>query len=486
MFMDCSSLEQVVLQSNIKEIKAFAFHDCKKLTSINNLENVEHIDLNAFNGCKMIADDKGYLVIKDILFGYYGNEKSLVIPENVKSVSHNLFNSDTPDIDMIYASENVFEQIWKLLNSKSKSMVALNCLTENIMYKSVQSYLKKNKEKIISDLIIKDEVEVFERIFLLIKKPELLLVDQYLEIAKDTVNIKAYLMAYKEKHFSQQYIEDWHTDRVEKELGFKERTAKDWKEIFKYSVADGIVRISGYKKEESVVEIPETIGEYPVGQISDGAFKGKSFVQKIILPTSIKNIGNNAFKGCTKLEEINIPDGVEEIGYACFEDCVSLTELILPKSVKVVYANAFKCCGSLKKLEILGEINMIPSYFADGCASLESLKLPDTVTEINEYAFRDCKKLIDISLPKHLENIWMGAFTNCRELTEIIIPHTVKAIRNYSFRLCKKLTNVYFSENTVEISSKAFGDCKMLTIHAPAGSYAEKYAKENNIPFVAE
>ena len=25
-----------------------------------------------------------------------------------------------------------------------------------------------------------------------------------------------------------------------------------------------------------------------------------------------------------------------------------------------------------------------------------------------------------------------------------------------------------------------------LTIHAPAGSYAEQFAKENNIPFIAE
>ena len=29
-------------------------------------------------------------------------------------------------------------------------------------------------------------------------------------------------------------------------------------------------------------------------------------------------------------------------------------------------------------------------------------------------------------------------------------------------------------------------NCDNFTIHAPAGSYAEQYAKENNIPFVAE
>ena len=32
----------------------------------------------------------------------------------------------------------------------------------------------------------------------------------------------------------------------------------------------------------------------------------------------------------------------------------------------------------------------------------------------------------------------------------------------------------------------AFEGCPNLTIHAPAGSYAKTYAKEHNIPFVAE
>ena len=36
------------------------------------------------------------------------------------------------------------------------------------------------------------------------------------------------------------------------------------------------------------------------------------------------------------------------------------------------------------------------------------------------------------------------------------------------------------------IGTDAFAKCTKLTIHAPAGSYAEQYAKENNIPFAVE
>jgi hypothetical protein len=37
-----------------------------------------------------------------------------------------------------------------------------------------------------------------------------------------------------------------------------------------------------------------------------------------------------------------------------------------------------------------------------------------------------------------------------------------------------------------KIEAQTFNSCKKLTIHTPAGSHAEAYAKENGIPFVAE
>lgn len=46
--------------------------------------------------------------------------------------------------------------------------------------------------------------------------------------------------------------------------------------------------------------------------------------------------------------------------------------------------------------------------------------------------------------------------------------------------------HVVLPESVVEIENNAYYYCKKLKIHVPAGSYAETYAKENNIPFVAE
>lgn len=70
-------------------------------------------------------------------------------------------------------------------------------------------------------------------------------------------------------------------------------------------------------------------------------------------------------------------------------------------------------------------------------------------------------KIIDI--PDGIVNIGERAFVGCKALIEIHIPVTVNSIGDY-----------------------AFWECSSVSIHAPVGSYAEQYAKENHIPFVAE
>ena len=71
-------------------------------------------------------------------------------------------------------------------------------------------------------------------------------------------------------------------------------------------------------------------------------------------------------------------------------------------------------------------------------------------------------------IPNGVTSIGTAAFKHCGNMKKIKIPESVIAIKKY-----------YSGEH-------AFSESPDLTIHAPAGSYAEQYAKENNIPFVAE
>lgn len=75
---------------------------------------------------------------------------------------------------------------------------------------------------------------------------------------------------------------------------------------------------------------------------------------------------------------------------------------------------------------------------------------------------------------------------NRKSITLITIPEGVTAIGDRAFAGCEKLIQVHIPESLREIEEYAFWKCADAAIHAPAGSYAETYAKENNIPFVAE
>lgn len=105
------------------------------------------------------------------------------------------------------------------------------------------------------------------------------------------------------------------------------------------------------------------------------------------------------------------------------------------------------------------EDGVLKKYLGSG----GDVTIPDCVTSIGDGAFRGCKNLTSITIPDGVTSIGYSAFDGCENLTSITIPDSVTSIGNW-----------------------AFDGCENLTIHAPAGSYAEQYAKENNIPFVAE
>ena len=72
-----------------------------------------------------------------------------------------------------------------------------------------------------------------------------------------------------------------------------------------------------------------------------------------------------------------------------------------------------------------------------------------------------------------------------KAIRSVRIPSGVTKIEISAFEYCDLLEHVDMPASMKDVSW-AFSGCKNLTIHAPAGSYAERYAKEHNIPFAAE
>ena len=86
-FMHCVNLTSVSLPDTLVRIGDGAFYNCGSLTDITLPESVKTIENAAFLRCKRLADENGFLIMKDVLFGYFGNLSEVAVPNGVTEIS---------------------------------------------------------------------------------------------------------------------------------------------------------------------------------------------------------------------------------------------------------------------------------------------------------------------------------------------------------------------------------------------------------------
>ncbi len=219
--------------------------------------------------------------------------------------------------------------------------------------------------------------------------------------------------------------------------------------------------------------------------------------------------------------DLIIPDGVTSIADEVFAENLSLTSVFIPASVKWIGDMAFRSCSNIIRFEVDENNEFLRSidgdlYTKDGTELINYaqgkndafVSVPDGVTYIRNVVFKGCESLERVCIPGSVKRIECAAFRGCTNLTRVEIPGAVEELVRWVFAECTSLTEVYLNEGTWFIGEgvfdsctnlrdiyipdsvetilyDAFWACDKLTIHAKKGSYAEEYAKENNIPFVA-
>lgn len=109
--------------------------------------------------------------------------------------------------------------------------------------------------------------------------------------------------------------------------------------------------------------------------------------------------------------------------------------------------------------------------------------VPDGIRMIYNRAFYGCESLESISIPKSVQTIGNHAFAGCCSLKSVSIPEGLEKIGVRAFYRCESLENISLPESLTTIDSEAFDDSENVTIQAPAGSYAAKFAKRHKIKF---
>ena len=235
--------------------------------------------------------------------------------------------------------------------------------------------------------------------------------------------------------------------------------------------------------------VPSSLNGHTVTKIGDAAFSPNysgCSIKKLIIPSSVTEIGNMSFVMSQSLSEVNFSEGIETLGGFAFASCSSLKKIELPSSLKQV-DGSFAGCGLTDITVAEGNQNFCAVNNVLFSKDMESIyqyhlgsddisyTVPDSVKNICNGAF-GFSKLEAVKLSSNTETIAINAFISSN-IVGIDLPETLKSIDESAFYGCSELKSVSFLSRTVTINGDAFISCNDFSIRGYAGSTAEAYAK---------
>ncbi len=233
------------------------------------------------------------------------------------------------------------------------------------------------------------------------------------------------------------------------------------------------------------IEIPKTgrdLGEdndYPVEEISAGAFTNQIILTDVVVGENVKTIGEGAFAGCTNLKKISLPfigESLEATNaqrvFGHIFGSSATTDGNLEVSAKIVERKnadgtsiltdtsaTFKVPTSLEEVDLSSsKITSISECAFYGMSMIKKVTLPDSVTEIDSHAFYS-SGLSEINLNK-VTTLYESAFANCTSLKEVNFG-SVEIIKQSAFQGCTNLgAKKFVDENSANAE-------QLLTVKLP-------------------
>lgn len=452
------------------------------------------------------------------LSGWYIHK--IIFPESIAEISDTAFE-DSRLKDVFGPKEffNKQDKSWFIKRFGAPESMYFNGVIDkdSPAWSYFADTIKRKKWEIFSEAGVENNIEKLSLLLDVWKKVSLKDLDAYLALSAERgyTDFTMHLMDYKNKYYSPEDLDMVEEDRIEKQIGNKAMSVSDWRNIFRFSISKGTVKLIQYIGDEDIVTIPEYIGKNKVIKIANGTFYNCN-IKEITLPACIEEIEAEAFAGCEnftmkviegsaayffakanscnfiaeekpiaqtgeneekkKIEKVKkmlsvtdwrevygkiaISDNTAKLGkYKGSEDIVVVPSEVGKNRVLEIEEKAFYKNTDIKEVTISEGIEIIGDNAFSGCKNLMKIKIPGTITEFGDDVFKGCSALKTIEFSEGAEYFYMWMFEGCKKITDIYLPA---------------------SADDIEIEG-----IKKLTIHAPAGSAAEIYARENKIPFTA-
>ena len=196
-----------------------------------------------------------------------------------------------------------------------------------------------------------------------------------------------------------------------------------------------------------------------------------NIVQKIIVPSSVKEIGDGAFYGQEELKEIVLPKSITDIGYNAFGYCGikaidlsdtqiswlnmscfsphSLDSISLPKTlhnisspIHNVWSDNLFVSIDYKVFNKLVDLVIRNSSLWDFLRAIKRLEIRDATILKCNYLKEKLKSVRELTLLAPVKEIGDRTFSYCDSLKYVKIPPSVTKIGDYAFAHCPRLVEI--------------------------------------------
>ncbi len=284
-----------------------------------------------------------------------------------------------------------------------------------------------------------------------------------------------------------------------------------------YIVQNDCAIVSGVTQSGTVLEIPETLGGYPVVAIS--SLCGGDYAE-IIIPDSVTALSDNMLGSyCDGLRKITIGSGVEALNNKLFVSAFELEEFIISENnpeytsvdgivydkdvTKMVAIPEAKTTTHIVPETVTDiELYMNGSYkfkielrnsntgyvYEDGILynadktivyncdpdKTGSYVMPDSVEEIGRTAFMN-SNLSEVVVSNKVEDIVYYAFAESKSLEKVVLPDTLTSISESAFEGCATLSDINLPSSLTVLEQRAFAKSGILKAVIPAGVKVIEY-----------
>lgn len=241
-----------------------------------------------------------------------------------------------------------------------------------------------------------------------------------------------------------------------------------------------------YKGSSKVVRVPEGIT-----CIAASAFWNNVFVEEVILPESLVQLGGDCFYCCYNLKKVTVPANVKVMGNNPFAGCPLLELKNCSPHFSLIDGVLYSADGSnliyyavangAERFEIPQGVEYIGKHSFFMCDNLKKIVIPDSVVRMENNPFSGCTKLsIENNSPYYrfeygvICNKWRNSIIGClngSSIERLMIPDSVTAINRNAFWNCKGIKNIVIGANVKRIGYNPFAWCENLLLESLSSEF---------------